>query len=461
MLTVRILATVAIAAIAAIAPAAAASAANTLPNPYTPVGVSWVNVPAGDRVYLENFGDTDFDDDEIFYVAAGIECTSGAVTATGPFLTAGDNLDASDCIDAALAPVDPINTPARLGSSPFGFPINFFGATYSSAWPNTNGGIYFDSPDDEYDETLAYLANSSQSSGMFPLGGDLEYTSTDSNFWTAQTTVDGAPAVVFTWEDFNTCCSNTGDISFQIVLINAGGGNFNAWFNYDSFSGFNNGYDASTALINLRTGVTPGSNVLVAQRVDGVPSVCTEGDFDEFGTPTDAAFVSALSSGGPYFKVDNAAARTISVWADSLCTLPVNVNVVQNEAADLAAYLQLEDDDVTEYEAVAVGWSTYNSLTAEIDATELLFNVNVDDLANGATNPLIQRSLNTTVPGRFIIGQRGGATVTDPAALGLGTAAGPTLPAAGLSDLSGGAILAGALLLAGLGIVFTRRRSAV
>jgi len=296
---------------------------------------------------------------------------------------------------------------------------------------------------------------------MFPLGGDLEYTSTDSNFWTAQTTVDGAPAVVFTWEDFNTCCSNTGDISFQLVLINAGGGDFNAWFNYDSFSGFDNGYDASTALINLRTGVTPGSNVLVAQRVDGVPSACTEGNFDQFGSPTDAAFVSALGSGGPYFKVDDAAARTISVWANSLCTLPVNVNVVQDEAADLAAYLQLADGDITEYEAVAVGWSTYNLLTAEIDATELLFNVNVNDLANGETNPLIQRSVNTTVPGRFIIGQRGGVTVTDPAALGLGTAAVPTLAATGLSDLSGGAILAGVLLVGGLGVAFARRRSTV
>ncbi|MEQ1736208.1 MAG: hypothetical protein ABL886_07395, partial [Rhodoglobus sp.] len=334
----RTLAIVVIAAIAALLPAAAASA-NTPPNAYTPAGVSWVDVPVGDRVYFENFG-SDYDDYAIYYVAAGVTCTYNAVTATGPFLTSRD-LDETDCMDSSPAPFDPIDTSTRLGAVPFGFPINFFGTTYDSAYPNTNGGIYFDEPDQAFDQTLAELASGAQSSAMFPLGADLYYNQQESNFWVAQTTVDGKPAVVFGWEKFYNCCSGSlevDDMSFQLVLIDLGGGDFDAWFNYASFENFTQGYTAPTALVNLRSGVTVGSNILVARNVTNVPTACTEADYDELGDVTDSLFIEDID-GGAYFRLVNAAARTISVWSDDTCTTPITVNVLQDESTDLVAYL--------------------------------------------------------------------------------------------------------------------------
>lgn len=449
----RILAVIVIAVVGALLPATAATA-NTAPNPYTPAGTSWVDVPTGDRVYFENFG-FNFDDYAIFYVGAGITCTYNAVTATGPFVTSLDLTD-SDCMDGASAPFDPIDTATRVGSTPFGFPINFFGTTYTSAYPNTNGGIFFDNPNSEYDETLAYLASSSGSSAMFPLGADLYYDPTESNFWVAQTTVDGLPAIVFTWERFNNCCNpgpSPDDMSFQLVLMNVGAGDFNAWFNFASLEAFDQGYTGPTALINLSTGVTVGSNVLTAQDVTGVPTVCTEGYMDEFGTATDTVLIAELNT-SLFFKVDSVATRAISVWSDPACVVPINVNVLQDETTDLTAYVQLVDD-ATSYDAIASGWSTYNPTTGAIDATELLFNIDAAELGNSAVNPLTTRSLNTTVPGRFVIGQRGGGTVTDPGSLS-GAAAGPGLAATGSVDVTGAAVLAALLLLAGVGLTRAR-----
>lgn len=455
MSAVRLVTIVTIAAIAALVPATAASA-NTAPNPYTPIGSSWVDVPVGQRVYLENFGQ-DFDDYNIYSVAAGITCTANGVIATGPFMTAVELSD-TECVDAGSAPYDPIDTSTRLGSTAFGFPINFFGTTYPSAYPNTNGGIYFDSPDSSYDQTLASLASDSQSSAMFPLGADLYYAQAESNFWVGQTTIDGSAAVVFAWEKFHNCCNSgvtSEDMSFQLVIIDAGGGDFNAWFNYESFVGFNQGYNAPVVLVDLRSGVTVGSNILVAKDVTNLPAAtCIEIDSEELGSATDSAFVNDTDDG--YLSVVDAAARTVAVWSDDLCTVPIPVSVLQDEGADLVAYVQLEDD-ATSYSAISVGWSTYRS-TGAIDATELFFNVDADLLANGLPGQLITRTLNTTQGGRFVIGQRGGGTVTDPSALGI-TPAAPTLAATGV-EIGALVAISGALLVLGAVMIVRRRRSA-
>ena len=201
--------TVALATIvcAAVLLPATAAAANTPPNPFTPVGASWVDVDEADRVYFETFDSNDYDDYGIYYVGADISCTVGGVTATGPFLTA-EELDETDCVDGDLNPFDPLDEATRLGATPLGFEINFYGTTYDSAYPNTNGGISFDEPNSDYDETLAGLANSAETSGMYPLGADLFYFNEESNFWVAQTTIDGQSAVVFSWEGFHNCCTD-------------------------------------------------------------------------------------------------------------------------------------------------------------------------------------------------------------------------------------------------------------
>lgn len=440
---------------------ATAAAANTAPNPFTATGAAWVDVPDADRIYLEQFDGNDYDDNGIFYVDAGISCTVGGITATGPFLDAYQ-VDETDCVDGDSNPVDPIDTSSRLGAVPLGFEINFFGTTYDSAYPNTNGGITFDAPNSDYDETLAGLADSGQTSGMYPLGADLYYASVESNFWVGSTTIGGNDAIVFSWEGFHNCCTSAADpedMSFQLVLIDRGDGDFDAWFNFESLVEFDEGYEAPAVLIDLADGVSVGSNIFVAEDVSNVPAGCLEAYYDFFGTPTDAALETAVSTSGPYFRLEDSAARTISLWQDSLCTVPTNSTLVQDESADLTAYLQLEASNL--FDAIGSGWSTYNPLTGEIDATELLFNIDATTLADSADNPLIERSLNTTVPGRFVIGQRDGGTVTDPDDLG-GTPVEPEpeLAATGADAspiIAGGIVL---LLAGGAALALRRRRTA-
>lgn len=402
------------AVVAAVVLPATPALANTAPNPYTPSGASWVDVDPSARVYFEPFG-SNWDDWGVFSVPAGITCTSNAIVATGPFLTT-DSIDATNCVDGSSNPFTPIDTNTRTGAVPLGFSINFFGTTYSDVYLNTNGGITFDEPDSNYDQSLASLANDSESSAMYPLGADLFYAEGESNLWMASTTIDSKPAVVFSWENFHNCCTGAPsdeDMSFQLIIINLGGGNFDAWFNFESLEGFNQGYDAPLALVNLNSGVTPGSNIFTARDVTNIPTTCTEASGQIFGSATDSDFDSAVT-GSPYFRLENATSKTISIWSNSACTTPIAPTVRQNEAADKAAYLEITSD--SGYTSIGSGWSTYNPTTGAIDATELLYNVDAAELANTATNPLIQRSLNTTVPGRFVIGQRDGGTVGDPSA---------------------------------------------
>jgi len=398
--------------------------ANTAPNPYTPHGAAWIDVPDAQKVQLESFG-SHYDDWGIAYVPAGITCLKNSVTATGPFLAAIGSVGSTDCThDVGGAAYDPADTSARQGAIPFGFAINFFGTTYSGAWPNTNGGIFYDAPNSRYDRTMPDLAKSSLSSAMFPLGADLYYEPTESNFWTAQTTVDGHNAVVFSWEKFHNCCSSGAqpdDMSFQLVIIDRGSGNFDAYFNYGSMINFNQGYDAPQFFFSLANEVTVGSNIVHTRDASFASATCTEATLaTTYGTPTDSVFVGALGS-TVYLKLEDAGAKTISLWSDDTCATPIQPTVLQDVVADKIAYLELKYRSAS-FQAVASGWATYNQTTDAIDWTELLRNQDSSQLLDTGSNPLIQQHLNTTVVGRFVIGQRDGQTVTDPAALGIASA---------------------------------------
>ena len=402
-----------------------AASANTTPNPYASVGQSWINVPEASKVYLENFGDTNYDDYSVYYVPAGITCTYNSRTAVGPFLTAQD-LNQTQCLDGSSNPVDPIDNAARSGATPFGATLNFFGTSYTSAWPNTNGGIYFNAPSSRYDRTMPNLASQASSSVMFPFGADLYYVSHESNLWTSQTQIDGKPAVIFAWEKFHNCCNNNAaeDMSFQLVLIDLGNGDFNAYFNYDSVLAFNQGYQSPQFFVDLQTGVTASSNILVTDDVQYAPTVCTDAQVANiYGTPTDSQISNV---GSLYLKQESLSSKTISIWSDNTCITPINISAVQDVAQNNYAYFELNLSTSTEY-AVAVGWATYTQANKKIDWTEILRNQNSASYLNSAISPLITRSLNTTVPGRFVIGQRGGQTVTDEAAVA--PAASPANPA--------------------------------
>lgn len=443
-------------------PATMASA-NTAPNAWSPQGESWISVAESSKVYFESFGSS-YDDYGIYYVGEGITCTYNSITATGPFLT-GQNLSSSECVDDQNTAFDPIDNATRLGSSPFGFNVNFYGTTYTSAWPNTNGGLYFDAPDNSYDALLGALAADAQSSAIFPLAGDLYYEPTESNMWVAQTTIEGHDAVVFSWEKFHNCCNSGAteeNMSFQLVLIDAGNGDFNAMFNYDAFDAFDQGYQAPAVMIDIASG-TVGSNVFEVLSLDNVPNTCMEVYVENsYGTVTDSQLDSDLNSTA-YFKIDDAADSTISLWTDDTCTTALNMNVAQDTANDLMAYWEIEDDNST-YNAIGAGWSTYNQTTGEVSATEMLQNIDADTMIDGASDPLIEMSWNTDVPGRFVMGQRGGSTVTEQSELGgIGTGeateeetAEPELAATGAQDVA--PLGLGAITLIAGGVVLMVRR---
>jgi hypothetical protein len=132
------------------------------------------------------------------------------------------------------------------------------------------------------------------------------------------------------------------------------------------------------------------------------------------GTATDSTFTSAVS--GKYYKLHDLAANPISLWSDVSCTVPINASNKQSVANDGNAYLQFRLRGTSE-KSVGIGWSTYSTTTKKIDWTELIRNIPSSELLSTAANPLTSRMLNTNVPGRFVIGQRGGQTVTDQAAL--------------------------------------------
>ena len=435
------------------------ASANTPPNAYAPAGSAWLDVPASQRVYLEAFGGT-ADDDAIRSVPAGISCTFNGITADGPFLTT-DDLNATHCADAGLNPVDPIDDATGLGAVDLGFSVNFFGTTYTSAWPSTNGGLFFGETDADYDYSATGLAYNHGGDAIFPLATDQLFENTQSNFWVAQTTVDGHAAVVFSWERFHNCCNygaTAEDMTYQLVLIDAGSGDFNAQFNYSSIVAMTDGYSAPSALIDLATGVTPGTNVFVVDSVTGIAPGCTYADGDEYGSTSDAALVAALFGGASfYYSLEDASAKTLSLWSDAACTVPINSTVVQNLAIDGYSYIEVAPD-TTVFSALAAGWGSYNQTTGQITTLEFFRNIDSADLENGQPGAANVRSLNSAIAGQFIIGQRGGVTVTDPVVLGL--VAAPALAATGRSGdpiLLGG--LVALLLLAGAAAVVASRRT--
>jgi len=443
----------------------ASAQANTAPNAFNSVGESWVDVPDANRVYAENFGSTEGNDDNSFrYVAEGISCTYNSVTAVGPFWTAQD-LGSSECVDGSTNPFDPFDDGTGLGAYPLGFDVNFFGDTKNAAWPNTNGGVFFDEPSGRYDKSVAALVGAASSSAIFPLAADLYWDHTESNFWTGYTTISGHDAVVFSWEKFHNCCTSSDgseNMSFQLVLIDRGNGDFDAWFNYDAFDNFDQGYDAAEFTVDMHSGVTAGSNVVKGfPDIDNVPSECTKFDFsDDSGEFTDSAFYGDWSEDSIWVKAVSASNKTVSMWTDDTCQTALDINVVQDVANDGYAYMTLENNDGSSYDAIGMGWGTYDQTNGKISSTELLHNVDASTLLDSASSPLINRSWNTTVHGRMVLGQRDGGTIGDPVSSGgSGGGGGKTIDALAFTgvDNAPALALAFAMLALGVGAVAARR----
>ena len=397
---------------------------DTSPVPYSAQGSSWVTVPEIDKIYFEDFDDGDnslqYDDHGIAYIPDGQVCDRNSRSTTGPALV---TTSISDCGDG----YDPYDKGTRAGAIPLGFTINFFGVEYDSVYANTNGSITFDSAFSRYDDTAFDAVQGAESSILFAYSVDLEHR-IYSNFWYAQTTIGGQSAAVFSWENYapysnddTAIGAGTEENSFQIVIISQGNKDFDAWFNYDEIetnSGDSEGYDAYHFWIDLSDDVTVGSNVVRVNYASTLPEGCTyywdvNRELSSSGSFTDSNWQTKTASNNFYAKRESAS--TMTFWEDSGCTsTPINALAVQDTGSDGNAYMEYSSRTGIEDYAATIGWGTYVASPFKIEATELFPNVSLDTLLDGGANELISQSINTSVVGRIVLGQRDGETVGDP-----------------------------------------------
>lgn len=395
------------------------SVGDTAPVPYVPTGSSWVNVSESSKVYFEDYdnGSTSlsFDDRRIVYVASGASCQRGSMTAVGPVLVDGG----SSC-DNAYTPYD---ASTRRGAIPLGFSINFFGTTYDSVYANTNGSITFASAFTDYDDSAFDAVRSAQSSMLFAYSVDLEHR-IFSNFWYAQTTIAGKSAAVFSWENYvphhvnPTALGQATEASFQIVIVNQGAGDFDAFFNYDKVqlvAGASQGYTGNRFWIDLSDDVTVGSNIVRTGYAYTLSTSCTSYSdtnvVPDKSSITDADFKVKTTDQDFYAKRESS--TTVSFWEDSGCTVPILSSSLQNTSATNAYVEYRTNTNVNDF-AAAIGWGTYRASPLTMEVTELFPNTSLNDLKNGGSQELIRQSINTSVVGRIVLGQRGGETVGDP-----------------------------------------------
>jgi len=363
---------------------------------YTAVGTSWVDVPSESKIYFDD-DDSEWDDTGLFYLPAGESCSYMVGSASGPAVVA-----------QGCAGVPEVGIP-------LGFTINFFGNSHSSVLANTNGSLSFTYAYDSYDETgFRTIVPSLESSVLLAYAVDLEHR-TVSNFWFAQTTIDGKQAAVFSWENYRPYSDNTNLLSFQVVIVNLGGGDFDAYFNYDKITGGNTGYQASRFWIDLSDDVTVGSNIVRTGYASSLPLDCTRyvdttyyPDEEDF---TDQAFLTATGD----FFAKRESSTSMSFWSDPSCSGSVNAinaQALQNVSRDGNGYIEYRTFDSTGL-SPAIGWGVFKAPDL-VDVTELFPNTLVSALANGGAKELISQSINTSVVGRIVLGQRGGVTVGDP-----------------------------------------------
>ncbi len=131
----------------------------------------------------------------------------------------------------------PANDDGSTGAISIGFPVNFFGTTYTTLFVNNNGNITFSGPYSTFTPTgLASI-------GMpivAPFFADVDTRANSSPVTYGPGTFAGRPAFGVNWVDVNcfAAFSTTplGNNSFQLILVDRsdiGAGEFDMYFNYD------------------------------------------------------------------------------------------------------------------------------------------------------------------------------------------------------------------------------------
>ena len=375
-----------------------------------PTGGSWIDAPYAQRLYAEDFGSS-YDDDSFFSIPSGVECRGKE----GPMLVIGTGIDCTYASSTTTYRYDE----GRTGAIEVGFEINFFGDTFDSLFPSENGAVFFSEPNTRYNKNILELSGDSESSGMYPLAMDLYFNKIESNFWVANTTVGQNQAFVMSWENLDPCCDDVAtpgvSTSFQLVLIDLGDGDFDAYFNYDTFLGMSvQGYDAPQFAIDLST-TSAGDTSVRLDTIEGFPAdACVSMELEEtVGQETDEVFEDLLGDDF-YARLADPGTKSLALYTDDSCSTAIVVEQAQSIDVDRHAYhlIILAEDT---FNSTAIGWGTYSATDGKIEATELRKNLDNSLLEDGKVGAINMATYRTTVPGRFVIGQRGGGTVGDPA----------------------------------------------
>jgi hypothetical protein len=411
---------------------------------YEPKGDAWVDAPFEQRVYLMNrellsqTSTVGLGDDVITYLPSGATCTYSTGTSfSGPAMFWKDSDKQSRvCEDASSSTVE-------RQAIPFGFDINFGGATLSGGYLIPAGAIVFDSENYTYASSASSAVFSLKTSGITAFGADLmAYTvegkpEESSYIWTAQTTIGGKQAFVASWENMyawsnrNPGAASFDDqpvFSFQIVILNDGDGNFTTWFNYDRIDEDIIGYSAPQMFSNFETGKISDSEYRVYTDAGYTPDTCQPTKDSSrtvsmrfYGPTGQRSRIDGLEDSNQLngenivglgsLKVSGE--NSVQFFSDTACTNPIEAGVL-----DGIRYAEIRPES-TVFRAVHAGWYVWDDsdpLDVQVEITEFFPNVDrttLHDASDPATR-LIANSLNSEVLGRYIVGMVGGRTVGDP-----------------------------------------------
>jgi hypothetical protein len=176
--------------------------------------------------------------------ASGLELLESRVLMSAVRLDAGFNTSLLIAGDDRSFP-----TTGTAGVS-LGFtaPINFFGNVYSGVFVNNNGNISLGARNSVYSNADIGTVPSRM---IAPFYANVDTRFAGSTVKYGTSTINGNRAFGVNWLDVDYFPSSTGHVnrnSFQLVMIDLGGGNFDMEFNYDRIaweSSSNSGGDAN------------------------------------------------------------------------------------------------------------------------------------------------------------------------------------------------------------------------
>ncbi|HEV2988278.1 MAG TPA: nidogen-like domain-containing protein [Candidatus Angelobacter sp.] len=212
----------------------------------------------------------------------------------------------------------PPNDDGSSGLTPLGFPINFFGQTFSALFVNDNGNITFDQPLSEF---TPFDLKTTHRVLIAPFFADVD-TRVGNQVTYGPSTVDRHPAFGVTWPGVGCFAVNISVLDFfQVLLIDrsdSAPGDFDIEFNYNSIQwetgqasggngqcqggfaarvGFSNGTQAAGTFFEL-----PGSGIS-GSFLDSNPS--TGLIHNSFGSPQAGRYVFQVRNGVPATQADS------------------------------------------------------------------------------------------------------------------------------------------------------------